>query len=131
MFNRAQSHSGAGGGIWDWFAVALFVLITVDMITTMYAALYAGPAAEANPLMRWAIGQGMVTLTTVNLVATVLAVGIVYVLLESLKTVEPPYDRYIGVGVEAWLGLLISAGLFVFANNLFVIFHGQSLIEFG
>ncbi|MDZ7701067.1 MAG: DUF5658 family protein [Halobacteriales archaeon] len=116
---------------WDWFAVALFVLITVDMITTMYAAWYVGPAGEANPLMRWALGQGMLVLTAVNLVATVLAVGVFYLLMESLKSIEPPYDRYARIGVEAWLGLLISAGLFVFANNLFLIFHGRSLLLFG
>lgn len=116
---------------WDWFAVALFVLITVDMVTTMYAAWYVGPAAEANPLMRWALGQGLLTLTAVNLAATVLAVGGFSWLLRLLERTTPPYDRYVGRGVEAWLGLLISAGLFVFANNLSLIFHGRSLLLFG
>ena len=116
---------------WNWFAVALFVLITVDMITTMYAAWYVGPAAEANPLMRWALGQGIVVLTAVNLLATVLAVGGFYWLIRLLQTTQPPYDRYLSLGVEAWLGLLISAGLFVFANNLSVIFYGRSLVVFG
>ena len=116
---------------WDWFAVALFVLITVDMITTMYAAWYVGPAAEANPLMRWALGQGLLTLTVVNLAATVLAVGGFYLLMRLLESTSEPYDRYVSLGVEAWLGLLIAGGLFVFANNLFVIFHGRSLLLFG
>lgn len=116
---------------WDWFAGALFVLITVDMITTMYAAFHVGPAAEANPLMRWALGQGMLTLTAVNLAATVIAVGGFYALIRLLQTADPPYDRYVGVGIEAWLGLLIAGGLFVFANNLAVIFHGQSLFLLG
>lgn len=113
---------------WDWFAVALFVLITVDMITTMYAAWHVGPAAEANPLLRWVLGQGIVTLTVVNLAATILAVGGFYWLLRLVNSTEPPYDRYVGLGVEAWLGALIAAGLFVFANNLYVIFHGRSLL---
>ncbi|MFB6353740.1 MAG: hypothetical protein ABEJ92_06605 [Halobacteriales archaeon] len=116
---------------WDWFAVALFVLITVDMITTMYAAWYVGPAAEANPLMRWALGRGMLTLTAVNLAATVVAVGGFYALMRLLERTAPPYDRYVGLGVEAWLGLLIAGGLFVFANNLYVIFHGRSLVLLG
>jgi hypothetical protein len=116
---------------WDWFAVALFVLITVDMITTMYAATYVGPAAEANPLMRWALGQGLLTVAVVNIAATVLAVGGFYLLLQLLQSATPPYDRYVSLGVEAWLGLLIAAGLFVFANNLFVIFHGRSLVLLG
>ncbi len=116
---------------WDWFAVALFVLITVDMITTMYAGWYVGTASEANPLMRWALDQGMLTLTVVNLVATLVAVGGFYLLIRLVQSTAPPYDRYVGLGVEAWLGLLIAAGLFVFANNLYVIFHGRSLVLFG
>lgn len=113
---------------WDWFAVALFVLITVDMLTTMYAAAHVGPAAEANPLMRWAIGHGIVVLTVVNLAATVLAVGGFYVLMRVVEDARRPWDRYVAVGVEVWLGVLIAAGLFVFANNLVVIVHGRSLL---
>ena len=112
---------------WAWFAVALFVLITVDMFTTMYAAAHVGPAAEANPLMRWAIGQGVVVLTAVNLAATVLAVGTFYLLMRVVEDARQPWDRYIAVSVEAWLGVLIAAGLFVVANNLVVIVHGRSL----
>lgn len=112
---------------WDWFAVALFVLITVDMITTVYAAWYVGPAAEANPLMRWALGQGMVTVTIVNLAATVVAVGGFALLMQLLQATDPPYDRYVAVSIQAWLGLLIAGGLFVFANNLTVIVYGRSL----
>lgn len=113
---------------WDWFAVALFLLITVDMITTMYAAWYIGPAAEANPLMRWAIHEGLVTVTLVNLTATIIAVLGFYILLELLESATEPYDRYLAAGVELWLGGLVAVGLFVFANNLFVIFHGHSLL---
>lgn len=112
---------------WDWFAVALFVLITVDMITTVYAAWYVGHATEANPLIRWALGQGMVTVTLVNLAATVIAVGGFVLLMQLLEATEPPYDRYVAVGIQAWLGLLIAGGLFVFANNLTVIVYGRSL----
>ena len=116
---------------WDWFAVALFVLITVDMLTTMYAAWYVGPAAEANPLMRWALGQGLLVLTAVNLAATVVAVGGFYVLMRLLRATEAPYDRWVGLTVEVWLGALIAAGLFVFANNLSLIVHGRSLLPLG
>lgn len=116
---------------WDWFAVSLFVLITVDMITTMYAAWYAGPAAEANPLMRWALGQGIGVLTAVNLTATIVAVGGFYLLIQFVDQTDPPYDWYLGFGIQIWLGTILSLGLFVFANNLSVIIHGQSLILFG
>lgn len=116
---------------WEWFAMALFVLITVDMITTIYAAWYVGPASEANPLMRWALGQGMVTVTLVNVLATVVAVGGFYLLMQVLQATESPYDRYVALGVEAWLGVLISGGLLIFANNLYVIFHGRMLLFVG
>ena len=118
------------GPVW-WLAVAMFVLITVDMITTMYAAWYVGPAAEANPLMRWALHQGLVTVMVVNLAATVIAVGGFTILMKLLRQTEPPWDRYVAVGVEAWLGLLIAGGLFVFANNLVLIFNGYSLLVVG
>jgi hypothetical protein len=44
-----------------------------------------------------------------------------------LEATDPPYDRYVAVTVQAWLGLLIASGLFVFANNLTVIVYGRSL----
>lgn len=113
---------------WDWFAVVLFVLVTVDMLTTMYAAAYVGPAAEANPFMRWAIGRGVLAMVAVNLAATVLAVGVFYVLMRVYRRTGRPWDRYVGFGVEVWLGALIAAGLFVFANNLAVIVYGRSLL---
>lgn len=109
---------------WDWFAVALFILITVDMITTVFAAWYVGPGAEANQLMRWALGQGIMMVMVVNLAAIVVAVGGFYTLMQLVKTTDPPYDRIVALSVEVWLGLLIAGGLFVFANNLYVIFHG-------
>ena len=113
---------------WQWFALALFVLITVDMITTMYAAAYAGPAAEANPLMRWALGQGIVVVTAVNLAATVVAVSFFYLLIDALRSTPSPWNRYVALSLEVWLGVLIAAGLGVFANNLAVIVYGRSLI---
>lgn len=113
---------------WDWFAVALFILITVDMITTMFATWHIGTAAEANPLLRWALGEGLLTVTLFNLAATVIAVSGFYLLIEQLKATSAPYDRYLSLGLEVWLGLLIAGGLFVFANNLSVLFHGQTLL---
>ena len=116
---------------WDWFAGALFVLVTADVITTHHAAWYVGSAAEANPLVRWALGQGLPTVVAVNLLAAVLAVGGFSLLLRLLEATRAPYDRYFAIGLEAWLGLLIAGGLFVFANNVFVIVHGRSLIPVG
>lgn len=116
---------------WDWFAVALFVLITLDMLTTRFAASIAGPEAEINPIMLWVLEQNVMVLTGVNLAAGLIATGSFYVLMQLLEVSHPPYDRYLGLGIEIWLGGLIAAGLFVFANNMTVIVHGRSIIGIG
>lgn len=116
---------------WDWFAVALFVLITVDMLSSRFAAATAGASAEANPLMRWVLQQNMFVLAGFHIAAVVIAVGSFAILMELLESSRSPYDRYLAWGIELWLGGLIAAGLFIFANNLAVIVHGQSLVPFG
>lgn len=113
---------------WDWVAVALFLLLTVDTLLTMYAAAVVGSAAEANPIMHWALQQGITTLVFVNLIALVFAVLLFYGLAETLDDIKEPYHQYVGVGVDVWLGLLVMAGLTIYANNLMVIMVGQSLI---
>lgn len=116
---------------WDWLAVALFVLITVDMLTTMYAAWAVGAAAESNPVMRWALVAGVPTVVVINLAATVVAAGGFHFLMQWFERSREPYHRFWAFGIQAWLGLLIATGLFVFANNLIVILHGQSLFPLG
>ena len=113
---------------WDWVAVALFLLITVDMLTTMFAAAVLGPGAEANPLVRWALEQGTSTLVLVNVLAVVLAVGFFYALRELLGQSPARYRRPFSVLVEAWLGLLVFLGLTVLANNLSAVSLGVSLV---
>jgi hypothetical protein len=112
---------------WDWVAVVLFLLLTVDMLLTMYAAATVGSAGEANPLMHWALQQGLGTLVVLNLLVLVCAVGLFYWLSRTLEHVAEPYDTYLGVGVDVWLGLLVMAGLALYTNNLAVIVFEQSL----
>lgn len=107
------------------------MLITLDMLSSHYAAATAGAYAEANPLMRWVLRQHVIVLATVNVVAGIIAVGSFSVLMELLESSRSPYDRYLAWGIELWLGGLIAAGLFIFANNLSVIVHGQSLVPFN
>jgi hypothetical protein len=113
---------------WSWIAVALFLLVTVDMLTTIFAAAALGSAAEANPLMWWALEQGTATLVAVNLVAVVLAVGFFYALLELLEQTPGPYQRGFALLIEAYLGVLLFAGLAVLANNLSVVILGSSIL---
>jgi len=113
---------------WDWVAVVLFLLLTVDMLLTMYAAATVGSAAEANPVMHWALQQGIGTLVLLNLTVLVCAVGLFYWLAEILENVAEPYDAYLGIGVDVWLGFLVMAGLVLYTNNLAVIVFKQSIV---
>lgn len=113
---------------WEWITVALFLLVTVDMITTVYAVEVNGLSAEANPIVKWALAEGMVTFALLNLVAVVLVVVMFHALTEVLRVLSPPYDRVGFTVVEVWLGLMLAAGFLIFANNLVAIFFGVSLL---
>lgn len=113
---------------WSWITVVLFLLVTVDMLTTIFAAAAVGSDAEANPLMRWALDQGIGTLVLLNLSALVLAVGFFYALLEMLRRTPSRYQRPFALAIEVYIGVLLFAGLVVLANNLSVVVLGSSLL---
>jgi len=113
---------------WDWFAVALFLFIPVDMLTTLGAVTEYGVGAESNPVMRWLLTEGLGVLLLVNLAAIVTVAYGFSALVRRTALSPAPYDRYLERAVEAWLGLLVAAGLFVFANNLSVIVLGGSIL---
>ena len=139
---RARSASFVPGGVpsltfrppervetyWRWFAGVLFLVVTLDMITTMYAVDAVGPAGEANPLVRLVIERGVLEYAALNLVAVVVAVACFQALVRVVRADDAPYARYVEAGLGIWLGLLLAAGLFVFANNLAVIVFGRSLL---
>lgn len=113
---------------WDWITVALFLLITVDLLTTLYAAHAVGPTAESNPLTRWLLGQGGLALAVVNIVAAALVVVLFDALMGLLRGTPTRWQAGFALAIELWLGLLVAAGLVVFANNLLVIVAGISLL---
>lgn len=115
------------GEYWGWVAVALFLLTTVDLLTTLFAAATVGVVYEGNPLVRWLLRRSLPGLVAANLAAVVAgAVGFRGVVATLERT--PPWLRpYYALVVEAWLGLLVAVGLSVFANNLSVILLGRSL----
>lgn len=113
---------------WGWATAALFLLVTVDLLTTMYAAAAVGPASEANPLVRWALGRSVWALVGVNLGAVVLATLVFRGLMETYRRTPARLRPYYGAVIEAWLGALVAVGLGVFANNLAVIVLGASLL---
>jgi hypothetical protein len=112
---------------WEWVAVALFLLLSVDLLTSLYAAAAVGVGAEANPLMAYLLRQPLAVLLGVHLGVAVLAVGFFYGLMRTYVATPAPYRRPYGYLIELWLGLLLAVGLSVFANNLLVIVHGEGL----
>jgi hypothetical protein len=125
---RSKPRAGRVEEYWDWFAVALFLLITVDLLTTIGATSKYGLQAEINPIVIWLFRQGLVTVVVAHLAVTVLAVAAFAGLIRTLDRAPSPYDVYLEHAIEVWLGLLMLAGLVVFANNLSVIVLGGSLL---
>lgn len=113
---------------WGWIAVALFLLLSLDLLTTYYAAATVGVGAEANPLMTWLLSRSLATVVAVHLVVMVLAVGCFAGLMGLYRRTDSRFRGAFGVVIECWLGLLIAAGLAVFANNLSVVVLGGSLL---
>ena len=113
---------------WSWTGVALYLLLTLDLLTTLYAAALYGPAAESNPFVRAVLTRGVFRLVTLNLAALALSVGLLAAYIRLLRRTRGLEAWFLARGFEAWLGGLIAAGLFVFANNLSVIVLGASLL---
>ncbi len=113
---------------WEWIAVALFLLLTVDLLTSLYAAAEAGVEAEVNPLMAYLLGEPLVVLLAVHLGITVLAVGFFHGLMETFLATPARFRRIYGLLIELWLGILLTVGLAVFANNLSVIVLGEGIL---
>lgn len=113
---------------WDWAAVALFLLIPVDLLTSIFAAEAVGLEHEQNPLMAWLLAQPIVVLIGVHIAAAVLAALGFWLLFRLVEYSDGRPGRVLQFLVEVYLGLLVAAGLFVFANNLSVIISGTSLI---
>jgi hypothetical protein len=113
---------------WSWAAVSLYLLLTVDLLTSLYASAVIGLGAEANPLMAWLLMQPLWQVVAAHLLATVLAALGFYQLQLSLQRASAPNHRYLSILMQLWLGGLVSLGLAVFANNLSVIVHGRGLL---
>lgn len=113
---------------WDWLAAALFLLVAVDLLTTLAAAATVGVAAEANPVVAWALHRGVLALVAVNLLAVVAACLLFAGVTDLLRRTPPRHREQFALAVEVWLGGLVAAGLLVFANNLATIVYQESLL---
>lgn len=114
---------------WSWVAVALFLLLTVDLLTTIFASAEIGASGEANPVVRWALESGPAYLIGVNLLALVILGLLFYGLIRLSREAPEPYDDMVALSFEIWIGLLVAVGLLVFANNLLVIVYHRDLFS--
>jgi hypothetical protein len=113
---------------WSWLAVALFLLVTVDLLTTVGAIARFGIGAEANPFVASLLREPPWVVVGVNL-AVVGSVAFTFrTLLRLLECTSPRLRPLFAQVVEVWLGLLVAFGLFLFANNLSALVHGASLL---
>lgn len=113
---------------WEWVTVALFLLLSVDLLTSLYAAAVVGVGAEANPVMAYLLDEPLAVLLAVHLGVVVLSVGFFYGLMRTYVATPARFRRPYGYLIELWLGLLLTVGLWVFANNLSVIVLGEGLL---
>jgi hypothetical protein len=113
---------------WSWAGAAMYVLLSAVPLTTMAAASNTGTYADLAPVVQWALDRGLVTFVGAQLVAAALLLALFYGLIESVERVEEPYDRAVALAFEVWVGLLIAAGLLLFANNLVYFFAGAGLL---
>lgn len=113
---------------WSWVAGALYLLLTVDLLTSLVALDLYGPAAEANPYMRWALTQDLLVVVGIHLAALALLVVLFQGIFLLLERSDGQQGWLLARSFECWVGLLLAAGLFVFANNLSVILLGGSLV---
>ncbi|MFW5905778.1 MAG: hypothetical protein ACOCUO_02935 [archaeon] len=114
---------------WSWAGVALFLLLTVDLLTTLVASHVVGIHAEANPIVRWALERGVEWLVVVNLGALVLLVVLFYGLIRLTLETPEPYDTVVATSFEVWIGLLVGSGLVIFANNLLVVLFDRDVFS--
>lgn len=113
---------------WDWVAVALYLLITVDMLTSIYAGEVVGLEHEANFLMAWVLDQPLPVLIGTHIVAATLATVGFSLLFGVIQANESRSRKILELTTELYLGLLIAVGLFIFANNFVVVVFQQSLL---
>lgn len=103
---------------WKAFALALFLPVPVDLLTTLALVAVYGAGVEANPLMRALIEQGLVAVTVVNLLVVAAATVAFALAVDGIESAAPDRQRRLARGLDVWLGILLVVGVALVANNL-------------
>lgn len=105
---------------WVLFAAALFMLLPLDLLTTLVVVWEYGVIVEANPIMRRLLDQGLFAVTVANLLAAVLVVVMFQTVIGQFRQASSSDRRLLVPVVTTWVVLLNLAGVVVVANNLSV-----------
>jgi len=103
---------------WGAFAVALFLLVPADLLTTLASVAVHGASVEANPLMRALIEHGLVAVTAANVLVVVVAVVAFDRAVDDGIQAAAPERRRLATGLELWLAVLLVGGVALVANNV-------------
>lgn len=106
---------------WVSFGVALFLLVPLDLLTTLLAVARYGVGIEINPVVRWLFTHGLVAVAAANLTVVGITVYLFHVALEGVRTAPPSSHRLLSRVVHVWVGTLLVTGTVVVANNLRVL----------
>jgi hypothetical protein len=107
---------------WSGYAVALFLLLPVDLLTTIVSVSTHGIGVEANPVMRWLLGRGLVEVVLVHLVVAAFSVYAFHVAVGAVRDAPDSYRRPLVCGVDAWVAFVVAVGILLVVNNLSVVF---------
>jgi len=112
---------------WEWVSAALFLLLPVDLLTTLYSAAVVGPQHEANPWMAWLLAQPVPVIVGIHTAVGMLVVAGFFVY-ESVSVRSEAYGNIMLRAARLYLFLLVCVGFAVFVNNLAVIVFRRSLV---
>lgn len=119
MGNSATAGIDAYVERWWWlFGLALFMLVPLDLLTTLLAVTKYGVVVEANPLMRWLLAQGLFVAMAVNLAVVALVVALFQAAIDRLRRTPPAYHRALVHAVNGYVAVLLVAGTVVVGNNV-------------
>lgn len=103
---------------WVLAGVALFLLIPADMVTTVLVVSKHGASAEANPLMKQFLGQGLFILTIVNISVGILASLMFWGFIRTVKEASGVPLWISARAYEIWVSALIISGFFTVMKNI-------------
>lgn len=106
---------------WLLFAVALFLLVPLDLLTTLLAVSKHGTVVEANPIMRWLLDRGLFAVTAANLLVVLLAISLFNAAITRIRRAPESSRRTFAFVVNVWVCVLLVAGFVVVINNVLVL----------